>query len=376
MKVSKIDIKNVILCIGNKNFDDVKKSLNEKDVTVKNYNNETEENLNSLYLVVVNKEIEENPDLTDLQRQCNGLIFEKETNKVVAMCQNKMYNISDLASAQTAQRVEYCEDGTMIRLYNYKDNWYTATTRCLDAKKSFWSSNKTFDDMFWEVFDRRFLENLDKNFTYIFTLLHKENRIVVNHKYNNLVYISRINNQTYEEDYKNIFYGFSKNIKRPVAIEEYNLNISKLERFDKRGILFKTYDNEKNTWNVYKYDFEMYKKIKEIRGNVPDIKYRYLELMKEPNSLMMLEQNYPEYMFLFSVIKHSMGKLVHLVHKMYVNSHIKHTIKVEEDSKYYRTLKQLHAQYKTHKKPITFEDVEKKIVNLDKHVLKSYLDWY
>jgi hypothetical protein len=356
----------------------VKKSLNEKDVTVKKYNNnETEEDLKNLYLVVVNKEIEENPDLTDVQRQCNGLILEKETNKVVAMCQNKMYNISDISTwTETAERVEYCEDGTMIRLYNYKDNWYTATTRCLDAKQSFWSCNKTFDDMFWEVFDRRFLENLDTNFTYIFTLLHKENRIVVSHKYNNLVYISRINNQTYEEDYKNIFYGYSRNIKRPVAIENYNENISELERFDKRGILFKTYDNEKNTWNVYKYDFEMYKKIKEIRGNVPDIKYRYLELMKEPNSLMMLEQNYQEYWFLFSVIKHSIGKLVHLVYKMYVNSHIKHTIKVEEDSKYYRTLKQLHAQYKTHNKPITYEDVEKKIINLDKHVLKSYLDWY
>lgn len=379
MLTSKIDISEVVSCIEqNKTFDEIKSNLNENDVTVREYNNESDENLKNLYLVVVNKEIEENPDLTDLQRQANGLIIEKETNKVVAMCQNKMHNIGeeDVSKMELEKfsRVEYCEDGTMIRLYNYNGHWYTATTRCPDARKSFWSSNKTFDDMFWEVFDRNLLNTLDTSYTYVFVLLHKENRIVVYHKYNTLIYISRIHNTTFLEDYKNIFYGLTKNIKRPQAVELFD-DLSQFIKPYKRGILFKVYNKANCKWDIYKYDFPDYITIKQIRGNVPDVKYRVLELLNDPMSLTLLEKHYPENKFLFNVIKHSILKIVNTVHKLYIESHIKRSIKVEEDNKYYRTLKQLHAQYKTHNKPITYEDVQKKVYSLDKHVLKSYLDW-
>ena len=94
---------------------------------------------------------------------------------------------------------------TIIRLYNYNNKWSTATTRCMDAKDSFWSSNKTFDAMFWEIFDEKLIAELNTNFTYLFVLLHEENRIVVRHKLNTLVYVSKIDNTTLIEDYNNIF---------------------------------------------------------------------------------------------------------------------------------------------------------------------------
>jgi hypothetical protein len=383
MSTNTIDISDVLSNIKDKDFETIKSDLDECGVLVRDYSsgNNKDENIKKLYLVVVKKEIEENNDLTDVQRQANGVIFEKETNKVVAMCQNKMQNVSDLNELNDVSghfvRTEYCEDGTMIRLYNYNDHWYTATTRCADGRMSFWSSNKTFDEMFWETFDSSLLDNLDKSYTYTFVLLHKENKIVVHHKYNTLIYISRISNVTFQEDYKNIFYGMSRNIKRPQVVEKQELQqIDESLKPNKRGLLIKVYKKEQNKWNVYKYDFPMYKTIKEVRGNVPDIKYRYLELLNDPISLMFLEKYYPEHKFLFNMIKHSIKKVVTFVYKLYVESHIKHSTKVQEDDKYYRTLRQLHAQYKTKNEAIRYEDVEKKIYSLDKHVLKSYLDWH
>ena len=270
-----------------------------------------------------------------------------------------------------------------MRLYNYGDEWYTATTRCITARDSFWSSEKTFDEMFWEVFDRSTLETLDKSYTYLFVLLHSENRIVVKHNYNSLVFVSRIHNQTLVEDFKNVFYQAhitshqpELKIKRPKMIPSVNLNeFSNYFYHLKRGILVKLFDPETRYWIVYKLDFEQYQQTKQVRGNVPQIRMRFLELLNDSLQLTMLEKYYSEHKFMFTVIKNSLMKVTRDIHRLYVESHIKHTVKIGEDHLYYRTLRQLHAQYKTTNKPINLGDVEAKLFSLDKNVLKTFLGW-
>jgi hypothetical protein len=327
-----------------------------------------------------------NPELCDLlKKQANGLIFDKESKKIVCMSQNKLTDIytfdqvSELAQSNRDIRIEYCEDGTIIRLYYYGGKWNTATTRCIDASSSFWTSSKNFDTMFWECFDRNLLTNLDTGFTYVFVLLHRENRIVVKHNVNMLVYISRINNSTYIEDYTNQFrnvYG----IKRPkiMSYDEFSILSRNINNYDckfKRGILIKVYNVNTKLWSVFKYDFESYKIVKSIRGNVPQIRMRYLELLSKPESLQLLEQFYSEHNFMFTFIKASLLKLVKTVYKLYVESHIKHTVQVDDSNLYFRTLRQLHAQYKITNKPIGFTDVQEKIYSLDKMVIKRLLQW-
>lgn len=315
------------------------------------------------------------------KRQANGIILEQGTNKVVAMCQNKLQDLNSLdelydlinTNINNKIRLEYCEDGTMIRLYNHDNNWYTATTRCIDAKMSYWTSNKNFDDLFWEVFDKSLLYSLDKEYTYVFILLHKENRIVIKHNVNMLVYISRINNISLEEDYANVFHNIY-GIKRPKKIEMNNLSEAFYNPF-KRGIIVKILDKRINLWNLYKLDFDQYRSVKTIRGNVPDLRMRFLELLNNPNDMKMLEVLYNENKYMFNVIKISILKLVKEIHKLYIDSHIKHSIEVKEGNVFYRTLKQLHAQYKLTNKPILLEDVQNKIYSLDKNIIKKFLNW-
>ena len=371
---------------SNENFPRIKTIFEDSEIEVR-VTKESE--LFNLYLLNSKKK----EDLTPLQTECNGIILEKDTNKVICMCQNKFNEISsnpdmqlnqieDLRSKYNKVRMEYCEDGTVIRLYNYNGKWYTATTRCIDARNSYWSSEKTFDDMFWEIFDKEQCNMLNINCTYIFILIHKENRIVVNHKYNNLIYVNCINNNTYEENFNNIFYDDDPKrcIRRTKVInmEEPGLINYPLDNYftpTKRGIIIKFFDEIHNKWILYQYDFQSYNKVKNIRGNVPLIRIRYLELLNEPVKLMLLEQNYTEYKMLFTMIKHCLNNLYKEVHQLYYNSHIKHNITITEDHKFYRTLKQLHGHYRKNNVIITLDEVVKKINSLDKNILKNFLGW-
>jgi hypothetical protein len=381
-------INNIEALINNaSSFENIKEVASESGIQVRE---SKEEKLNNLYLLVTQRET---CDLSPLQLECNGLILEKNTNKIVCMSQNKFVHINkdssqveqieNLKSQYSKLRMEYCEDGTVIRLYNYEGQWYTATTRCIDARKSYWSSEKTFDDMFWEIFSASSYDigYLDPLYTYSFILIHRENRIVVNHKYNNLIYINRINNETKEEDFTNYFYNEdpkrcirrTKNI--DVSSSVINYPLDDYYSPDKRGVIIKFLDNASNSWKLYQYDFNNYTQLKEVRGNVPLIRMRYLELLDQPDKLNILETNYPEHKMTFAMIKHCMNKLYKEVHNLYYQSHIKHNITVEETHKLYRTLKQLHGQYKKQGTIITLEEVIKKVNSLDKNIIKSLIGW-
>lgn len=362
--------------VNEKQFDVIQKDCSEQNINIRT---KAEGEMSDLYLLVSNED-----ENGELNVQCNGLILEKETNKVVCACQNKFISVTneemkaklvekgkDLVLHKDPDfRVEYCEDGTVMRLYNYKNNWYTATTKCMDARDSYWSSNKTFDDMFWETFEKDCLDQLDKKYTYIFILLHSENRIVVKHKKNNLVFISRINNETMEEDYKNIF----PSVWRPRVIPYFNLHdINSYHWPQKRGIVVKVRDQ--SHWTMYKIDFDRYSHIKAVRGNVPDIRIRYLEVLGDETIQKDLEKYFSEHRRLFEEVRKQIFKLVKTIHQLYVDSHIKRTTQVTEEHLFYRTLRQLHAQYKTTNKPICYEDVQVKLGTLDKNVLKKFLNW-
>jgi len=383
----KNNIKNIKGSVGLVEVTEVTEDLGLEETEVVEVTEVTEvtEETEVVEVTEVTEETEETEETEKLKKQCNGIIFEKQTNKVVCMSHSKIEELDsfskviDLVKLNDNIRIEYCEDGTLVRLYNYGGIWRVATTRCIDASDSFWTSKKNFDTLFWETFDRGLLTAMDPNFTYMFILLHRENRIVVKHTVNMLVYISRVHNEQKFEDFTNQFknvYG----IKRPRIMNEYELNTlsNNLSNFDckfKRGIVVKVFEKNTGEWNLYKYDFNMYSIIKSIRGNVPQIRMRYLELLSKPESLQLLEKFYIEHNFMFTFIKASILKLVKTVYKLYVDSHIKHIIEVKDDNMFYRTLRQLHAQYKRTNKPIGFIDVQEKIYSLDKSVIKRLLSW-
>jgi hypothetical protein len=367
-----VNIKNLVKDLS---FESVKEIAENSNLKVK-YTDD-------LYLLSVTND---NDIETPIQNEANGLILEKDTNNIVCMCDNKMKDFTedvfDKVKKVNVITMEYCEDGTVIRLYNYKGTWYTATTKCIDATKSFWSSESTFDSMFWEScgFNEEFtkemmLKSLDVNFTYIFILLHPDNRIVVKHEEKRVMFIKRINNKTQEYDYlsSKLFYGYEGifNLPQHIVPNGNKLTINELNtkyyNSNKRGIIIKI------NFVSYKYDFEKYSKVKNIRGNVPLIRNRYLELLCNQQELELLKVYYPEHHLLFSMINHSLDNLYKNVHKLYIDSHVKHNIMVTENHEYNQILKQLHGIYKKQNVIITLEEVKKKINSLPVYVIKKLL---
>jgi hypothetical protein len=382
IREANVDGKDIFLIANNNDHRSYKKIVKKENVIETEILNETAvESTETLIELGLDDET-----ISRIKIQANGIIFEKGTNKVVCMCQNKMKEIDSfddvmeiVRESYANMRVEYCEDGTLVRLYHYNNDWHTATTRCIDAKISKWSGNKDFDTMFWEVFGRDLLSDFDKDYTYLFVLLHRENRIVVRHNVNMLVFVSRINNNSFQEEYVelgNNTYGIKT--MKTMNQNEFQKLMNNPNVYDfkfKRGILLKVFDRATSSFTVSKYDFESYRMIKSIRGNVPEIRMRFLELLSKPESLQLLEKFYSEHTFMFTFIKASLLKLVKTVYKLYVDSHIKHVVKVTDENIYYRTLRQLHAQYKITNKPIGFDDVRAKINSLDKMVIKKLLGW-
>jgi hypothetical protein len=227
--------------------------------------------------------------------------------------------------------------------------------------------------MFWDLFNSKVsVSELDPNYTYVFILLNQDNRIVVNHSSDSLIFVSKINNL----DQTEISEDSMQSLKRPEIIKQTEQTEGSLDNYfdeTKIGLILKFKADNKVI--LYKYDFKPYSRLKEVRGNVPLIRMRFLELLRDPKSIEMLEENYKEHSFLFQVAKHQLNNLYQEIHQLYFNSHIKHAITVEDSHKFFRTLKQLHGQYKTTGRPITLDEVKLKVNTLDANVLRQFLNW-
>ena len=388
-----------------------------------------------------------------ISEEANGVIFEKNTNKIVCTNQNMFKKIENknISELPSNAMFEYIEDGTVIRLY-FNKTWKTATSRCSDAKHSFWGSDVSFDEQFWQIFDKRDLANLDRRNTYMFILKHKLSERVIKLKQNELVFICAISNTN---GFENVNYFKTKtytNFKRPQKIPrnwkmsrylvtrqspqevDWTLSLSGVHMEDqtifeifeilvpvnnaeneldfkqllkeqtaqavklaadecvdenipvyrfnmfnnrlktlstledyyhpfKRGVLVKI-PKENNTYDVYHYDFEQYKKIDELRGNVPTLDERFLELYmkKDFKTIKSLEYYYKKNS---TEIKKSLFDLYKTVFDMYVNTHKLHLFKVDETNKFYTTLKQIHALFFTKNKTnINLDEVVEKLTKL------------
>jgi hypothetical protein len=312
------------------------------------------------------------------EEQANGIIFTNdEKKKIVARAQKKIIKATPeqitnaLANPDTI--AEYCEDGTVIRLYHYNDTWHTATPRCIDGKNSYFSAKKTFDEMFWELFDRTDTSHLDTMYTYVFILLHVENRIVVKHEQNKLVFVCNINNETGMEFYEPPELTFTT-LTRLQQIDVSNGITDFMQKGlqDKRGIILKVPNDSGTMYTSFMIDFDAYKTVKRVRGNSPDVVYRYLSLLQDDESMMLFRKNYSEHLELFSRINKELYSLYKKTFKMYLDTYVYRTITHGHDHNhnhnhnhnYNYILRAYHKEYKAKGSRLMEEDAIRVFYNI------------
>lgn len=186
---------NILEFVKDKSFDDIKYELSQAPFRI------SVRDSGKLYML----NFTEFSDLTvDICRECNGIILEKETNKLVhwsfpktkngvevnwtiygAEKNERDYYISTITDAALKDKVEVeCSfevytEGTLIKVFYYNNSWNVATTHNINASMSFWNNDKSFKELFLESmkYCELNLKDLDKKYCYSFIFQHPENSI-------------------------------------------------------------------------------------------------------------------------------------------------------------------------------------------------------
>ena len=342
-------------------YDDVKKLLKSNNFTVK----EDKGNPN-LYLVYFKRRDIEYDDLTDLQKECNGLILEKDTNNVVCHCFKKFYKNNDSIHPNfniNECKIYYSDEATLLRFYFYNDEWKIATKKCINANKSKWQSNKSFLSLFYEVYDffnYKFLEDdsLNKNRNYFFLLSHMENSVVFFNESNTIQHLATFDRTTNEE--VNELLIEKKIVNKSIltinlSFDNLMFNI-KRSKEDNLEIKFEGFVVENGSFRQ-KILYDKYVYLRELYGNSNSRFFRFLELRKDMEKFKEyithfdrhrdLFENYEKDIFLY---------LCKYIHEMYLSNKVYKT-NFDIPVHFKRFIYDIHGKYLENRVPITLTDI-------------------
>jgi hypothetical protein len=257
----------------------------------------------------------------------------------------------------------YSLEATLIRVAHYEGQWYIMTHKKLDAFKSRWSCRDTFGDLFESMLSKmleipktenplqKLYDQLDVNKVYCFLLKSNfENRIVCqyNYKQERIVYLGCFDKgdvvqlDTNIPD-KKIFELFARPVQVYVTdLEDLIKKVNDISFFDYQGIVatHKVINKQIKIYNSEYYKFY------ELRGNNPNLRFRYLELRNDPEKLKMLYFLYPKSADIFDQYEDTLHKISRMIYHFYVNRYIKNqfiTLPKEE----FVIMKKCHDWYLT-----------------------------
>jgi hypothetical protein len=133
----------------------------------------------------------------DITLMCRGLVTDDKGN-IVARPFKKFFNIEEGKHAPTSDFEVYEKmDGSLGIFFYYEGGWVMSTRGSFTSDQAV----KGYEMMFNYDFDK-----LHKDYTYLFEIIFKENRIVVNYGFEDVVLLGMINTKTgyevnlYKED--------------------------------------------------------------------------------------------------------------------------------------------------------------------------------
>jgi len=340
------------------NYDNLKNILESNPFNLK-----IKEDVDYPHLFLIYSEDNSNFDLK-IVNECNGIILNKQTLDIVCYTFDKCnediefpvnnFNLDNLY-------IEKSIEGTLVRLFFDKisDGWLLSTKKCIDASKSKWISNKSFDKLFNDCINFH-IDQLDKNVCYSFIICHPENKIIVFYQKPMLFHISSRDMITLKEINEDIG---SIQIQREYihkdSLQDF-LNSIKIDtNLYCEGYIF--IDTFYNRWKI-KTPF--FKKVRNIWGNTNNRFYRYLELRKDDELLKEYLYYFIHDIELFKVYELKINNLINKIVECYIHKHINKTI--EKIPFYFsKIIYKLQGDYYKDKIKTDFNKVSLKILNTD-----------
>lgn len=308
-------------------------------------------------------------------QEANGIVLDQNDNfKIVSQGMTNLIELeseSQLTKPVESYQIEQLEDGTVLRVWWYKDEWLISTNRRIDSKKVKWCSNKSFYDMFCDVLMYHGVSDIeaeldrvfDKNHAYSFVLLHPENRLVIDHPVPQLVHVSTRDLTTSEEVVVTLQAPWTV---LPVQGKNPHLNTVK------RGLLYTDRSDPKHVLR-YKVDYPWYACAHELRKNQPYLHLSYLACSMSEKAMF---RTYFGSLPVFDTIDLMLRDMTTYVFHLYRSSFVHKHFQVMEDHPIYSILRLVHRRYKTTKFPIRIADVRAVIEAQDVSVMDPLLQYF
>jgi len=160
----------------------------------------------------------------DITVSCRGLVTDS-SGKIVARPFKKFFNIEEEKHTPSSEFDVFEKmDGSLGILFNYQGEWILAT------RGSFTSDQSKKGTELLEKYD---YSRLNPDYTYLFEIIYKENRIVCDYDFEDLVLLGMIHTETGEEvnlhgysdiRFRNLILNIGINIvKKYDGVEDYSL---------------------------------------------------------------------------------------------------------------------------------------------------------
>lgn len=347
-------VKVLLASLGDKSFDEIKNNC-EFDIKEKD----------NLYMLSFNKDNDLNDDMT---RAVNGIILEKNTNKLVHYAFPKMYDglveleeEGDLYLKKLDKyNIELFVEGTLIKVFHHDGIWNIGTSRNINGSFSFWGSQKSFKQLFMETCEKSEIKldinSLDKNYCYSYILQHPEVTIGYDITIPDIVPFNKINLKTLEETLLTGGYQIEGSIESCIKDLSFFRNYIILTEKNER---IKVYSKE-------------YKESRRLLNNNPSIKWSYLEsiLNKEDRQFKLF---FPYKSKIFEEVDLKIIDTIDALYDLYFKIRVKHE-NPDVPKKLQKTLLQLHGRYKKTREKTTKDVIYNHIISLKTKILYWILD--
>ena len=250
----------------------------------------------------------------DIVKEARGLILEDKTWKVICYPFNKFFNFgeeyADNIDWESAV-VETKEDGSLIKIYFYNDEWKVATNGTIDAEDAELQSGpyKNFKQLFDAAAEKCHFDfsKLNRYFTYCCEICSEFNIIICPQSEMRLIHIGTRNNRTFQEVETDI--GIPHPQRYALSSLEDCIAMAKTFDFTKEGFVVK----DKN-YNRIKVKSEDYVRVHRLANNGSMTEERAIELIRA-NELDEFFTYFPHYKEYIGRIKAKIAALSYTIDK-------------------------------------------------------------
>ena len=306
-----------------------------------------------------------------LVRFFNGVIIDKNTLKVICYTFDKCIEETNIDTRlfNNDVKIQPVYEGTLIRLYYHDNKWNISTKKMINANNAKWSSEKSFGDMFLDIFPNYSTVFNNTNYCYSFLMGHVENNIIQKTSnylihlntidlVNNIEIFDEINYNQVNVNHINSFGSIMINMNE----EAFKNHIHKIKNdtgLNEIGYMCITNDGNKQKFMKHNYN-----EIRELWGNTNNRLFRYLHLRKNPDKLKKYLEIFTCDKQKFLDYENYLMNIATFILNIYRNRHISKSI--TKVPFYIRDIiYKVHGLYLQTKNKVNFQDINVLLHDLD-----------